>query len=371
MNPLCYSAPEAPLEQFFAGKRIAVTGAVGTVGRELVRQLLAFAVEEVRALDNNERELFFLSEEYIEDQRLHAFLCDVRSGSLLERQLTGMDYVIHAAALKQVPVCERSPFETVQTNIIGVENVIAAARSNDVSRVLFTSSDKAVNPTNVMGTTKLMGERLMTAANAMSFSDDATIFSSTRFGNVIGSNGSVIPLFCQQIARGGPVTLTHRDMTRFVMTLRDATRLVLQTLSLACGGEVFVTKMPVVRIRDLADAMIDLVGPALGQRKEEIEVREIGPRPGEKLYEELLNDEEVRRTAELGSFFSILPAFRNIYDRISYSYPNYDLCMAGDVYVSSREKPLSVAEIKEILLEPDVLEAEIRELALKVREIAE
>ena len=156
-----------------------------------------------------------------------------------------MDYCIHTAALKHVGSSERSPFETVQTNIIGVQNVIQAALDNDLQRVLLTSSDKAVNPTNVMGTTKLMGERLMTAANAMLGLGSKSVFASVRFGNVAGSAGSAVPLFCDQIARGGPVTLTDPHMTRFVMTLSEAVRLVLKSLRTAHGGEVFVTRMPV------------------------------------------------------------------------------------------------------------------------------
>lgn len=346
------------LESFFAQAKIAVTGAAGTVGSELVRQLLAFPVAEVRALDNNENALFFLEQSYRDDPRLHAFLCDVRELHKVERMLEGMDYVFHTAALKHVPLCERSPTEAVRTNILGVENVYRAAMAAGVRKVLFTSSDKAVNPTNVMGTSKLMGERLITAANALTQGAHGTVFASTRFGNVAGSAGSVVPLFCRQIASGRAVTLTHRDMTRFLMTLHEAVRLVLLSMTLARGGEVFVTKMPVARIDDLARVLVDLVGPLYGRRT--VAIEEVGPRPGEKFYEELISDEEVRRTFELGDLFTVLPAFRNIYDNISFEYPGHDLTPIDRVYNSQAERAMSVAELTDFIKLPGVLPDEVR-----------
>lgn len=285
----------------FQGKSVLVTGAVGTVGSELVRQLVEGGAGEVVCLDNNETDLFFLMEQYRGKDAVRCHLADIRDGEELRKRMRGVDVVLHAAALKHVVLCEDSPDQAVRTNILGTQNVIEAALANNVGRVIFTSSDKAVNPTNVMGTTKLMGERLMTAASNRSKN---TIFASTRFGNVLGSRGSVVPLFRRQIEAGGPITLTDREMTRFIMTVAEASALVLDSVWLARGGEVMVTKMPVARIEDIAHVMRDALA---GGR--EIPIREIGAKPGEKMYEELMNDEEVRRTYEFGDFFAVIPAF--------------------------------------------------------------
>jgi FlaA1/EpsC-like NDP-sugar epimerase len=253
-------------------------------------------------------------------------------------------------------LCEKSPGDAVRTNIEGVRNVIAAAMDANVERVLFTSSDKAVNPTNVMGTSKLMGERLLTAANARQRDQDGPIFASTRFGNVLGSRGSVIPIFKQQIADGGPVTLTDPRMTRFIMTLEEAARLVLDSVFLAKGGEVFVTKMPVVRIEDLAHVMIEELGPVHGHVPESIEVDVIGAKPGEKFYEELMNNEESRRTVEIPEYFAILPAFKSLYHDIDYSYPGMDGVGIDEVYNSSTEEPMSREQLRNYLHEKNLLE---------------
>ena len=292
----------------FAGKTVLVTGACGTVGAELVRQLIAGSSADVVCIDNNESELFFMLEQYLSGGRVRCHLAEIRDIEGLKLRMQGVDIVLHAAALKHVGLCEDSPNQAVQTNIMGTQNVIDAALANRVERVIFSSSDKAVNPTNVMGTSKLMGERLMTAA-AESNRKSSTIFASTRFGNVLGSRGSVVPLFQQQIAKGGPITLTDRAMTRFIMTLEEAAALVLNSVWLARGGEVMVTKMPVARIEDIAHVMRDELS-----HDRDIEIIEIGAKPGEKMYEELMNDEEVRRTWEYGDFFVILSAFADAED---------------------------------------------------------
>lgn len=347
------------ITSFFSDRRVAVTGASGTIGEELVRQLLSCRVREVRALDNNESALFFIGETYREDNRFQPFLSDVRDGAKMERMFDGIDLVFHAAAFKHVPLCERSPFDAVQTNIIGVQNVIQAALANGVKKTLFTSSDKAVNPTNVMGTSKLMGERLMTAANALRRRGDGPVFSSTRFGNVAGSRGSVIPLFCQQIGLGGPVTLTNPGMTRFVMPLREAVSLVIESMALARGGEVFITKMQVLRIKDLAEVMISLIAPLFGKRPENIDIIETGERPGEKLYEELMNSEETRRSLDAGQMFIILPAFRNIYSEMDYSYEGLSLRPVKEAYTSAQSTYMTRDEIKAFLQQPGVLPEDI------------
>ena len=293
----------------FCGKVILVTGAAGTVGKALVRRLLDFNPQLVLGLDNNESELFFLKEEL--GDGFQPVLGDVRDVTTLERAFRRVDVIFHAAALKHVPLCEHNPLEAVQTNILGVQNVIQAARAAGVARVVYTSSDKAVNPPNVMGTSKLMGEKLMNAANVGS-GRDGQVFTTTRFGNVLGSRGSVIPLFREQIRRGGPVRLTDRDMTRFIMTLPEAVDLVLLAGAIARGGEVLITKMSAIRIADLARVMIDALAPTYGHAPGSIEIVEVGRRPGEKVYEELMNEEEVRRSIELDKFFVVLPALPDI-----------------------------------------------------------
>ncbi|MDD5450339.1 MAG: polysaccharide biosynthesis protein [Desulfovibrionales bacterium] len=341
---------------FLNNKRILVTGACGTVGSELVCQLLEdnYQPAEVIALDNNESGLFFLEQRFISDSRASFFLADVRDRDKLCRKMHGVDIVFHTAAFKHVILCERSPFEAVQTNIVGVQNIIYAACENHVERVIFTSSDKAVNPTNVMGTSKLMGEKLMTAANSNS-RNKGPLFTSTRFGNVLGSRGSVIPIFHEQIRKGGPVTLTDPEMTRFIMSIREAVRLVIDSASLARGGEVFITKMPVIRIKDLAEVMIQELAPVYGHEPASVEILNIGAKPGEKMYEELLSLEETRRAIELPLYFAVLPAFRGIYRNINYSYPVIVSTEVRNPYISANETPLSPDELRNFLITNDLL----------------
>lgn len=324
----------------FEGRHVLITGACGTVGAELVRQVQKQSPARVVCIDNNESALFFMQQDYAGQKEIECYLTDLRDRSELTKRMEGTEIVLHAAALKHVGLCEESPVQAIRTNIDGTQNVIDAALEHDVERVIFTSSDKAVNPTNVMGTSKLMGERLVTAASQRK-SRSRTIFASTRFGNVLGSRGSVIPLFKQQIAAGGPIKLTDRRMTRFVMTLDEAAKLVLRSVWLACGGEVFVPKMPIARIEDIAITMNELLGDA------NIEVVEIGSKPGEKLYEELMNDEEVRRCIELEEYFVVLPASaQKHHSRFPYIVGRG----APDrPYNSSIEAPLTRKEVKHFL----------------------
>jgi len=337
--------------KIFEGKSVFVTGSCGTIGAELIKQLLndsKYNPKELIGIDNNESALFFQDQLFLNEPRASFFVTDIRDKDELSNRMRGVDIVIHAAALKHVILCERSPEQAVQTNINGVQNVIAAANVNKIEVVIFTSSDKAVNPTNVMGTTKLMGERLMTAANS-SKRENGPIFASTRFGNVLGSNGSVFPIFRNQILKGGPITLTDKNMTRFVMSVEEAVELVLNSVIEAKGGEVFVTKMPVMRIEDLAIAMIDELSSG------DINITEIGSKPGEKLYEELMSDEETRRTIELNKFFSVLPAFRGIYSDIKYNYSDIVSEVVKDPYVSKQQTSLTVKEVKDFLRDNNLL----------------
>jgi len=343
------------MKHFYHEKKVLITGAAGTVGKALTRILSSYNTAELRLLDNNESEMFFLMEEYKKKSNIFCFLGDVRDRYKLFKIAAGVDVIIHAAAFKHVILSEYNPFDAVQTNIIGVENVISAATAAKVKYVLFTSSDKAVNPTNVMGTTKLMGEKLITAANALK-SDVSTFFSSTRFGNVIGSRGSVVPIFMKQIRNGGPVTITDERMTRFIMSIDEAARLVLKSVTIARGGEVLVTKMPIVCITDLANVMIEILAPQYGKKASQIKTVMIGAKPGEKMYEELMSEEEMHRSMELKDMFVITPAFKSIYESIKYRYNGTVSNSLKKSYVSANEQTMTKAELKAYLLRHRVLD---------------
>lgn len=338
-------------------KRVLITGVCGTVGRELLRQVVEQEPAEVIGLDNDESSLFFMMEEYRSMPHVRLYLGDIRDRENMIRKMVGIDVVLHAAALKHVILGEQSPRDVVQTNVLGTQNVIDAALTNEVERVLFTSSDKAVNPTNVMGTSKLMGERLMTAANSVR-RGDRPVFASTRFGNVLGSRGSVIPVFERQIRDGGPVTLTEPSMTRFIMTLEEAVVLVMRSVFLAKGGEVFVTKMPVLRIADLAAVMVEELAPRYGHSSDEVRITTVGSKPGEKVYEELINEEETRRSAEIDRYFVVLPAFESVYEEVDHDYPGMQEVGVKLPYNSSVESCMGLEELREYLTENCLLEGE-------------
>lgn len=355
MNQRPSSDYRSEIDQLISGRTVLVTGAAGTVGRALVAALLQHGPGAVCAFDNNESELFFLQERF-GDQAFRTILGDVRDRDKLEQSFRGVDVVFHCAALKHVPLCQRYPLEAVQTNILGVQNVIQAASSAAVPRVIYTSSDKAVNPTSVMGASKMMGEQLIAAAAAAN--GGGQIFTATRFGNVLNSRGSVMPVFRDQIRRGGPVRLTDRRMTRFVMTLEEAVSLVLEAAALARGGEVFVTKMPVVRVPDLARVMIQELAPRFGHDPQRIDIREVGPRPGEKMYEELMNTEETRRSYELLRHFVITPALTDLYRGVSYDYPGLQPGRPDRPYNSDGEAPMPVETLRGYLRQSGVLESD-------------
>ncbi len=342
-------------------KRVLITGVAGTIGHELLRQLVRCETSEIIGIDSNESELFFVQQEFARFPTVRLYLADIRDACQLARRMEGIDIVLHTAAYKHVFLCEQAPSNAVHTNILGTQNIIDTAAAQDVERVIFTSSDKAVNPTSVMGTSKLMGERLITSANATR-RNRKPIFASTRFGNVLGSRGSVIPLFARQIANGGPVTLTDPQMTRFIMTLQDAVRLVMNSVFLACGGEVFITKMPIARIRDLATVMIEELAPRFGRYPRDIRIKHIGVIPGEKLYEELMSDEETRRTIELSSYFVVLPAFRPIYNVVAYEYPHTVRDSMDHAYNSASEPALSPHELRSLLVNRGLLDEALESL---------
>jgi FlaA1/EpsC-like NDP-sugar epimerase len=341
---------EPDYQSIYRNKVVLITGPVGTVGSELLKQIIMYDPLEVRLFDTNESGLFMQTQTYKHKVNLLSMLGDIKDDRKLFYAMEGTHIVFHVAAYKHVELCEYNPFEAVHTNVIGTQNVLNAAMRTGVERVLYTSSDKAVNPTNVMGTSKLLAERMVTASSIRSFNGKPRhIFASTRFGNVLGSNGSVIPVFWEQIKKGGPVTITDMRMTRFIMTVPESVKLVIKAAALACGGEVFVTKMPVVRIIDLAEAMIDLLAPLYGYDPADIPIEFIGVKPGEKLYEELMSEEETSRAVELEDMFSVLP---NLIDRKQTEAYQYHGFVSGEVknpYISRNEKIMKKEEIADYL----------------------
>ena len=335
--------------------KILITGSCGTIGSGLVEFLSQnHPKSQIICIDNNESSLFFQEQQYIDKPNISFNLADVRDVQSISAAMRDVTLVFHTAALKHVVMCERSPMEAVNTNIEGVNNLCRAAIDAKVKKVVFTSSDKAVNPTNVMGTSKLMGERLVTAANTFNGAND-TVFTSTRFGNVLGSNGSVIPIFRKQIEKGGPVTLTDEEMSRFVMSKEQAVRLVVDSAKISKGGEVFITKMPSIMITDLAQVMIEELAPKYGHDPSSIEITKIGSKPGEKLYEELMSLEETRRAVELHNYFAVLPAFRGLYRDIDYKFDDIVTEEVNNPYISRDEEPMSKEELRDFLVQYDLL----------------
>jgi FlaA1/EpsC-like NDP-sugar epimerase len=331
----------------FKGKRILITGVAGTIGSALAQSISTAKPEEIIGIDNSEAGLFRLERQL--GPGFRAILGDIRDSKRMNKAICRrIDILFHAAALKHVPMCEHNPLEAVRTNLLGLQNVVDASISANIPRVIFTSTDKAVNPTNVMGASKLMGEQLIRAAN---IETSEQVFSTTRFGNVLGSSGSVVPIFAQQIIRGGPVTLTSAEMSRFVMTLDDAVSLVLRASQIAKGGEIFVTKMRSISILTLAKAMIATIAPRYGIESDEISIDEIGTRPGEKSYEELMSDEEVRRTIELRDYFVIFPALTDLYTPQPTPYPDLMDHVVSQAYTSKTQSMLSEGELSRYLEE--------------------
>jgi len=294
---------------FYTDKKILITGGTGTIGQHLVRRILQDKPAVIRIFSRDEYKQFEMQQSLFEyNKTLRYLIGDVRDAERLSRAMEGIDYVFHLAAMKHVPACEYNPFEAVQTNVIGTQNVIQAAVTNKVKKVLFTSSDKAISPTNTYGATKLMAERIISAAEYQK-GPKSTIFSSVRFGNVMGSRGSVIPLFKRQILEQGYINVTDMKMKRYMMTSSEAISLMLKANEMAQGGELFVLKMPVVHLSDLAMVMIEQLKAKYALNCN-VEIREIGLRPGEKMYEELMSDDEVLNSLETPHIY-IIPSHFN------------------------------------------------------------
>lgn len=277
------------------GADILITGGTGSFGRALVKHLLKQDPRRIIVYSRDELKQYDMQREFSGDERLRFFLGDVRDAERLRRAFCGVDYVVHAAALKQVPACEYNPQEAVKTNVFGACNVVEAAIDMGVKRVVALSTDKACNPANLYGATKLAAEKIFIAGNNLAGALD-TGFAVVRYGNVVGSRGSVVPLFRKQAEEGGPITITDQAMTRFWITLQEAVDFVLQCLSIMHGGEVFVPKLPSAGIMDVIDAVLAERNAAgvVGIKAPELKV--VGIRPGEKLHETLITAEEAPKT---------------------------------------------------------------------------
>lgn len=296
------------MNDFFKGKKILVTGGTGSVGSELIKSLVKEDIAVLRVIDVDETKQFEMKHELKNyDSKLRFLLGDIRDLERMKRALEGIDIVFHCAALKHVMACEYNSFEAVKTNILGTQNVIEAAIDNEIEKMIVTSSDKAVNPSNVMGSTKLVAEKLMTSANFYK-GNRKTCFSTVRFGNVFGSRGSVVPHFYNQIKNGGPVTIHDPKMTRFVMSMQQTLKLVFKATEIAQGGEVFTLKMPSVAIPDLAQTMIE----KYAKDPSKIKTKITAPVAGEKIHEELMTEDEAKRALETDDMFVIMPEMKEL-----------------------------------------------------------
>lgn len=295
------------MSEFYRGKHILVTGGTGSIGSEIVRRLLEMEPAVLRIMSRDETRQFEFEQELGPRPNVRYLIGDIRDEKRLKRAMEGVQVVFHAAALKHVPSCEYNAFEAVRTNVEGTQNVINAALDAKVQKVIAISTDKAVNPINVMGATKLLSEKLIVTAN--NWIKDVR-FACVRFGNVLGSRGSLVPTVKMQIEQGGPVTITHLKMTRFMMSIPEAIELCLEAGEKCEGGETFILRMPSLMIGDLIDALIECCAKACSRRPETIAVKEVGVRPGEKLDEELLTQEESVRTKALERMFVVYPPKR-------------------------------------------------------------
>jgi len=318
----------------FEDQTLLVTGGTGSFGSKFIETVLGREQPAaVRIFSRDELKQSELQRRFADEDRVRYLIGDVRDLPRLLRAARGVDVIVHAAALKQVPACEYNPFEAVQTNVVGAENLVTAAIENDVPRTIALSTDKAVNPVNLYGATKLCAEKIVSQGNAYA-ADSAARFATVRYGNVVGSRGSVIPLFREQ-AQTGVLTITDERMTRFGITLQEAVDFVIDCFGRMGGGEVFVPKIPSMRVTDIADA----IGP-------DAERRTIGIRPGEKLQEVLVTSDEARHSYDEGTHYTILP-----------EYPSWELrrpseesrCPDGFAYSSDRnDRWLTVDELREM-----------------------
>lgn len=287
----------------FDNKTLLISGGTGSFGNAVLRRFLDTGIREIRVFSRDEKKQDDMRTRYRND-KLRFVIGDVRDRQSIGNALVGVDYVFHAAALKQVPSCEFYPMEAVRTNVHGTANLLEAALRSNVERVICLSTDKAVYPINAMGMSKALMEKVMVAQSRLT--GDGRMVCGTRYGNVMASRGSVIPLFVNQLRQGKPITVTDPKMTRFMMTLDDAVELVLYAFTHGCNGDIFVQKAPASTVGDLAEALRRLLG------RPEHDIRVVGTRHGEKLYETLLTREEMAEAEDLGNYYRIIPDGRDL-----------------------------------------------------------
>jgi UDP-N-acetylglucosamine 4,6-dehydratase len=333
----------------FDDKVLMITGGTGSFGHTVLNRFLDTNVREIRIFSRDEKKQEDMRIALAND-KVKFYIGDVRDYTSISESLTGVDYIFHAAALKQVPSCEFYPMEAVKTNVIGTENVLNAAIANGVKRVVVLSTDKAVYPINAMGISKAMAEKIMVARSRM-IPESGTVVCATRYGNVMASRGSVIPLFINQIKKGEPITVTDPNMTRFLMSLEDSVDLVLHAFEHACQGDIFVQKAPASTVADLAQAMKELFGSPSP-------VKVIGTRHGEKLYESLISREEMAKAEDMERYFRI-PADNRDLNYNKYFVEGEAHISELDDYTSHNTQRLSVAEIKQLLLTLDYIRQEL------------
>lgn len=335
----------------FKHKTLLITGGTGSFGNKMLRYFINNTdIEQIRIFSRDEEKQDRMRQE-IKDSRVKYYIGDVRNPESIDNAMKNVDFVFHAAALKQVPSCEFYPMEAVQTNILGANNLLNAAANNKVKKTIVLSTDKAVYPINAMGMTKALMEKLMVAKSRVINADEST-FCATRYGNVMASRGSVIPLFIKQCKENIPITITDPNMTRFLMSLEESVALVLYAFEHSNTGDIFVQKAPASTISDLAEAVKRIFNS-------NNEIKIIGTRHGEKAYETLINREEMMKTEDLGNFYRIPADNRNLnYDQY---FIKGDLNIARqEEYNSENTKRLNIDEIVEILLNLDYVQNELR-----------
>jgi UDP-glucose 4-epimerase len=329
----------------FEGKTLLITGGTGTFGNAVLRRFLGTDINEIRIFSRDEKKQEDLRID-LSSSKVKFYIGDVRNYDSIIPAMQGADYVFHAAALKQVPSCEFFPMEAVRTNTLGAENVMNAGMTCRVKNLIVLSTDKAVYPINAMGISKALMEKLM-VAKARMYGDTTTIFCGTRYGNVMASRGSVIPLFMHQIEEGVPLTVTDPNMTRFMMTIDDAVDLVLYAFEHGNPGDIFVQKAPAATIGTLAEAVKRLFGA-----KNDIHV--IGTRHGEKLYETLLNREELAKAEDMGGYYRVPADVRDL-NYASYFVEGKEEVSLEEDYTSHNTKRLDVDEMMKLLLQLEIV----------------
>ena len=327
-------------------KILMITGGTGSFGSAVVKRFLKSGVHEIRIFSRDEKKQEDMRIA-LKDDKAKFYVGDVRNYDSVHQAMRGVDYVFHAAALKQVPSCEFYPMEAVRTNVLGTENILNAAVANNVKRAVVLSTDKAVYPINAMGISKAMMEKLMVAKSRM-LSEGETVFCATRYGNVMASRGSVIPLFVDLIKAGKPLTVTDPKMTRFLMSLEDSVDLVLHAFEHAKQGDIFVQKAPASTVGDLAHAMIDLFSA-------DNPVHIIGTRHGDKLYESLLSREEMARGEDVNRYYRVPPDNRDL-NYAKYFAEGESSISTSEDYTSHNTERLNVEQVKALLLTLDFIQ---------------